>query len=233
MIYELLKGNNVKQKILILCTGNSCRSQMAEGFLKSFDGNLEFYSAGTKPAKKINQFAVRAMQEVGIDISSGIAENVDKYLTQSFDYVITVCDNAKETCPVFIGDVKHRLHIGFDDPADAAGSEEEVMPVYRRVRDEIKKDFYDFYTKNLKNKQNIIKVYVSGCANCKKLEQMCNDALQELNVNASIEKITDLQEIMKTGILSTPGLEINGKMISSGKLPTKSTLIHWIQDNIN
>jgi len=79
---------------------------------------------------------------------------------------------------------------------------------------------------------NIIKVYGSGCANCKKLEQMCYNALQELQIDASVEKVTDLQEIMKTGILSTPGLEINGKMISSGKLPTQSTLVHWIQDNI-
>ena len=142
----------MNKKILILCTGNSCRSQMAEGFLKSFDKNLEVYSAGTKPAEKINQFAVKAMKEVGIDISSGIAENVEKYLSQSFDYVITVCDNAKETCPVFIGNVKNRLHIGFDDPADAIGSEDEVMPVYRRVRDEIKRDFYSFYTENIKFK---------------------------------------------------------------------------------
>jgi small redox-active disulfide protein 2 len=80
---------------------------------------------------------------------------------------------------------------------------------------------------------NIIKVYGSGCANCKKLEQMCYNALQELQIDASVEKVTDLQEIMKTGILSTPGLEINGKMISSGKLPTQPTLVHWIQDNIN
>lgn len=140
----------MKKRILILCTGNSCRSQMAEGFLKSFDENLEVYSAGTKPAEKVNPFAVKAMKEVGIDISNGIAEDVDKYLNQSFDYVITVCDNAKETCPVFIGNVKQRLHIGFDDPADAVGTEVEVMPVYRRVRDEIKKDFYEFYLKELK-----------------------------------------------------------------------------------
>lgn len=123
---------------------------MAEGFLKSFDKNLVVYSAGTKPAEKVNPFAVKAMKEVGIDISNGIPENVDKYLNQSFDYVITVCDNAKETCPVFMGEVKHRLHIGFDDPADAVGTEEEVMPVYRRVRDEIKKDFYEFYLKEIK-----------------------------------------------------------------------------------
>ncbi len=139
----------MKKRILILCTGNSCRSQMAEGFLKSFDPELEVYSAGTKPAEKINPFAVKAMKEIGIDISNGVAEDVDKYLSQSFDYVITVCDNAKETCPVFIGEVKHRLHIGFDDPAEAVGTEEEVMPVYRRVRDEIKEKFYDF-VQNLK-----------------------------------------------------------------------------------
>jgi arsenate reductase len=125
---------------------------MAEGLLKSFDKNLEEFSAGTKPAEKVNPFAVKVMKEIGIDISKGIAENVDKYLSQSFDYVITVCDNAKETCPVFIGKVKHRLHIGFDDPADAVGSEDEVLPVYRRVRDEIKKEFYEFYESNLKEK---------------------------------------------------------------------------------
>jgi len=138
----------MKKRILILCTGNSCRSQMAEGFLKSLDENLEVYSAGTKPAEKVNPFAVKAMQEIGIDISEGTAENVDKYINQSFDYVITVCDNAKETCPVFMGNVKHRLHIGFDDPADAVGTEDEVMPVYRRVRDEIEKEFFIFYKNN-------------------------------------------------------------------------------------
>lgn len=142
----------MSNRILILCTGNSCRSQMAEGFLKSFDKNLEVFSAGTNPADKVNLFAVKAMGEIGIDISKGLAENVDKYINQSFDYVITVCDNAKETCPVFIGEVKNRLHIGFDDPADALGSEEEIIPVYRRIRDEIKKDIYNFYKINLKEK---------------------------------------------------------------------------------
>jgi arsenate reductase len=140
------------KKILILCTGNSCRSQMAEGFLKSFDKNLEVYSAGTKPAEKVNPYAVKVMKEIGIDISKGAAENVDKYLTHSFDYVITVCDNAKETCPVFIGKVKHQLHIGFDDPAESVGTEKEVLPIYRRVRDEIGRDFKVFYLNELKVK---------------------------------------------------------------------------------
>ena len=84
---------------------------------------------------------IATMKEDGIDISNHTSNHVDEYADVDFDYVITVCDNAKETCPVFIGNVKHRLHIGFDDPADAVGTEEEVMPVYRRVRDEIKKDF--------------------------------------------------------------------------------------------
>ncbi len=123
---------------------------MAEGFLKSLDKNLEVYSAGTKPAEKVNPFAVKAMKEIGIDISDGVPENVEKYLEQSFDYVITVCDNAKETCPVFIGDVKHQLHIGFDDPADAVGTEKEVMLVYRRVRDEIREEFLKFYNEKIK-----------------------------------------------------------------------------------
>ena len=123
---------------------------MAEGFLKSLDKNLEVYSAGTKPAEKVNPFAIKAMKEIGIDISKGIPENVEKYLSESFDYVITVCDNAKETCPIFTGKVKKRFHIGFDDPAEATGSEEEVMPVYRRVRDEIREQFQTFYSNNLK-----------------------------------------------------------------------------------
>ena len=123
---------------------------MAEGLLKSLDENLEVCSAGTKPAERVNPYAVKAMNEIGINISSGVPESVDKYINESFDYVITVCDNAKETCPVFLGKVKHRVHIGFADPADAIGTEEEIMPVYRRVRDEIREDFLKFYSENLK-----------------------------------------------------------------------------------
>ncbi|MEP0862556.1 MAG: arsenate reductase ArsC [Ignavibacterium sp.] len=140
----------MKKRILILCTGNSCRSQMAEGFLKSFDPELEVYSAGTKPADKVNPKAIQVMKEIGIDISDGVPEDVEKYINQSFDYVITVCDNAKETCPVFIGKVGKQLHIGFEDPADATGTEEEILSVFRKVRDEIKRDFYQFYLNEFK-----------------------------------------------------------------------------------
>lgn len=134
----------MKKKILILCTGNSCRSQMAEGFLKSFDYNLEVYSAGTKPAEKVNPKAVQVMNEVGIDISNNYPKDVEQFINESFDYVITVCDNAKETCPLFIGKVGKQLHIGFEDPAEATGTEEEILAVFRKVRDEIKNDFWKF-----------------------------------------------------------------------------------------
>lgn len=131
--------------ILIICTGNTCRSQMAEGILKSLDATLEVFSAGTKAEERVNPYAVKVMKELGIDISDQTPENVNLYLKDSFDYVITVCDGAKEICPVFLGEVKHRLHIGFEDPADARGIEDEVLPVYRKVRDQIKESFSDFY----------------------------------------------------------------------------------------
>ena len=142
----------MKKGILILCTGNSCRSQMSEGFLKSFDSELEVFSACTKPADKVNPNSVIAMEEVGIDISSQSPQNVDEFVDQSFDSVITVCDNAKEVCPVFTGHVKHQFHIPFDDPADAIGTDEEILAVYRRVRNEIKNEFTQFYNDKIKNR---------------------------------------------------------------------------------
>ncbi len=139
------------KKILILCTGNSCRSQMAEGFLKSFDSELEVFSAGTLPADKVNPNSVFVMNEVNIDISSQYPQDVDEFIEQSFDFVITVCDNAKEVCPVFSGEVKHQVHLPFDDPADATGTEEEILAVYRRVRDEIQQEFTQFYNEITEN----------------------------------------------------------------------------------
>ena len=136
--------------ILILCTGNSCRSQMAEGFLESFDPALEVYSAGTNPSSQVHPKAVQVMQEVGIDISAGYPKDVDQFLNKPFDYVITVCDNARETCPAFMGEVKEQLHVGFEDPAEATGTEAEVLAVFRRIRDEIKRDFYRFYLEKIK-----------------------------------------------------------------------------------
>lgn len=137
-------------KILILCTGNSCRSQMAHGFLQSFDKNITVCSAGTEPASQVNPLAIKVMKEAGVDISHHVPKRVDQYLNDEWDYVITVCDHANETCPVFTGKVKHRLHIGFEDPSHATGSDEFVLGEFRRVRDEIKNKFYDFYRNQLK-----------------------------------------------------------------------------------
>ncbi|MFH1051311.1 MAG: arsenate reductase ArsC [bacterium] len=135
----------MKAKILVLCTGNSCRSQMAEGILKSFDSELEVYSAGTQPAGMVSSKAVKVMEEIGIDISDNYPKNADSFKDDEFDYVITVCDNAKQKCPVFTGNVKNRLHIGFEDPYEAKGTEEEVLDFYRKIRDEIREEFTKFY----------------------------------------------------------------------------------------
>ena len=140
----------MSKRILILCTGNSCRSQMAEGFLKSFDSKLEVFSAGTNPATQISLRSIKVMKEIGIDINGERPKSVDQFTAEPFDYVITVCDHAKETCPFFTGKVVHRLHIGFDDPAEATGTEEEILSVFRRVRDEINEKFTEFYLASLK-----------------------------------------------------------------------------------
>ncbi|HLO90587.1 MAG TPA: arsenate reductase ArsC [Lentimicrobium sp.] len=132
-------------KLLILCTGNSCRSQMAHGFLQSFDQSLTVRSAGTEPGDRVNPLAVKVMREAGIDISNHTPKNVDEYLAEEWDYVITVCDDANESCPAFFGKVKKRLHIGFEDPSKAIGTYDFVMSEFRRVRDLIKSEFYEFY----------------------------------------------------------------------------------------
>jgi len=138
-----------KKRVLILCTGNSARSQMSEGFLKSLDPRLEVYSAGTKPAPRVNPFAITVMREIGIDISGGKPKKVDQFLHQSFDYVITVCDDADKSCPRFAGKVGKRVHIGFPDPAKATGTDEEKLAVFRAVRDDIRKRFREFYDQEI------------------------------------------------------------------------------------
>ena len=123
------------ERVLFLCTGNSCRSQMAEGLLRSLGGGAcEAFSAGTEP-HGLNPMAVEAMREIGIDISGHRSESVEVYSGQTFDHVITVCDHARETCPLLPGGEQH--HWSFDDPAAATGSRGERMAVFRRVRDEI------------------------------------------------------------------------------------------------
>ncbi|MDO9680145.1 MAG: arsenate reductase ArsC [Bacteroidales bacterium] len=138
-------------KVLILCTGNSCRSQMAHGFLQSFDNRITVKSAGTQPAARVNLTAVKVMGEIGVDISKNIPTLVDEYTSQEWDYVITVCDDANETCPLFVGKVKHRLHMGFEDPSHKKGSEEFVLSEFYRIRNLIKERFFEFYNTQIKN----------------------------------------------------------------------------------
>ena len=132
-------------KVLILCTGNSCRSQMAHGFLHSFDERIDVQSGGTEASGKLNQKAVKVMKEMGIDISGHTSDSVQSFIDQPWDYVITVCGGANESCPTFIGEVKQRLHIGFDDPSHAVGTDEFIWSEFIRVRDEIKNRFLKFY----------------------------------------------------------------------------------------
>lgn len=136
--------------ILILCTGNSCRSQMAHGFLQSFDSRINVCSAGTQASGKLNQKAVQVMADAGVDISFHASDSVDMYLNDEWDYVITVCGGVNETCPAFFGKVKHRLHMGFDDPSYAEGTAEFVQSEFIRIRNEIKERFYAFYVEQVK-----------------------------------------------------------------------------------
>ena len=130
-----------KPLVLILCTGNSCRSHLAEGVLQAAAGDLvEVASAGSKPAGYVHPLAIRVMREIGIDISAHRSKHLDEFLSQPVQTVITVCGNADQACPMFPGQV-HRHHWGFDDPAHATGTEDEQLAVFRRVRDEIRRVF--------------------------------------------------------------------------------------------
>ena len=136
------------KRILVLCTGNSCRSQIAEGYLKHYaKGKAEVYSAGIE-THGVNPGAIAVMKEDGIDISNNTSNNIDEYRNIYFDYVITVCDNAKEQCPVFPSTAK-MFHQNFSDPAKTTGTEDEIMQQFRNVRDEIKKFSKEFVTDNL------------------------------------------------------------------------------------
>ncbi|MDI6742309.1 MAG: arsenate reductase ArsC [Smithella sp.] len=134
----------MKKRVLFLCTANSCRSQMAEGIANHFWGDkFEAYSAGTQ-ASFVNPMAIEVMKAIGIDISGHRSKNLSEFDGQNFDYVITLCGDANETCPLYIGGTK-KTHIGFDDPAKATGSAEEILKEFRRVRDEIKEKLGDFF----------------------------------------------------------------------------------------
>ena len=141
-------------KLLILCTGNSCRSQMAHGFLQTYSHALKVFSAGTHPSEHVNPLAVQVMAEKQIDISTHTPHHVSEYTDEAWDYVITVCDEANETCPVFTGKVKHRLHMGYEDPSLKTGIEEYILGEFRRIRDKIKSDFFKLYSEKIKPETN-------------------------------------------------------------------------------
>ena len=133
------------KRILLLCTHNSCRSQMAEGLVNFYLGDrFQAFSAGTE-ATRVNPLASQVLAELGIDISGHRSKTLDEFAGEQFDYVITLCDSANEQCPLFFGGVK-RVHIGFDDPSRLPGTPEEVLPEFRRVRDEIRHKLTDFLT---------------------------------------------------------------------------------------
>ena len=135
------------KKVLILCTGNSARSQMAEGLLRQIAGDkFDVESAGTV-ASFVRPQAIEVMTELGIDISGHRSKSLDEFLSTPFDYVITVCDNANQTCPVFPGKAT-RIHWSFEDPAEATGTDEEILAVFRRVRDEIRLKLIEFVDQN-------------------------------------------------------------------------------------
>jgi arsenate reductase len=127
---------------------------MAHGFLQSFDPRLEVFSAGTEASGRLNPMAVEVMKEAGVDISHHTSDQVDQYLGEEWDYVITVCGGANENCPVFMGKVKHRLHMGYDDPSHATGTHEFIQSEYYRVRDEIREGFWKLYLERLKAELN-------------------------------------------------------------------------------
>jgi len=133
-----------KPRILILCTGNSCRSHMAEGILRAAAGDVvEVHSAGSNPAGYVHPQAIAALAEIGLDISGHTSKHMNEFLDRNIDTVITVCGHADQACPVFPGQV-HRYHWPFDDPAHAVGTDEEIAAEFRRVRDEIKAAFEDY-----------------------------------------------------------------------------------------
>lgn len=132
------------KRVLILCTGNSCRSQMAEGLWRQLGaGHWESFSAGSKPAGYVHALAIEAMREIGIDLSAARSKHVEEFAGQSFDLVVTVCDNARETCPICPG-AKQTLHWPFDDPAHAEGSAEQKLVAFRDARDKIRRRIASF-----------------------------------------------------------------------------------------
>ena len=149
-----MEKERIKPTILILCTGNSCRSHMAEGILKSVAGDiLNVQSAGSDPTGYVHPLAIKALGEIGIDISSNTSKHMNEFLNQDVETVITVCGNANQACPVYPGQV-NRFHWPFDDPAKAEGSETEIWKTFLKIRDEIQKTFSNYGEQRIKLTKN-------------------------------------------------------------------------------
>ena len=142
-------------RILILCRANSCRSQMAEAILKNIDPGLIVESAGPDPAEVVHPLTIKAMAEIGIDISQSSTKNINQFINDDWDFVITVCDIAKESCPAFLGNVKQAIHLKFEDPLAYEGSDEFLLKLIRSTRTQIINEFEDFYNEYLTSKLNI------------------------------------------------------------------------------
>lgn len=132
-------------KVLILCRANSCRSQMAEAILKNIDPSLKVESAGTEPAESVHPLTIKAMSEIGIDISQSSTKSIYQFLNEDWDFLITVCDIAKESCPAFLGEVKNSIHLKFADPLEYEGSDEFLLKLIRSTRSQIIEEFEDFH----------------------------------------------------------------------------------------
>lgn len=145
LFFAAVAWAEAKTRILVLCTGNSARSQMTEGFLRSLDPDLAVFSAGTNPGARVNPLAIQAMKEIGIELTGHHPKHVREFLGQKFDFVVTVCDDADKNCPNFIGKVGKRLRIGFPDPAKAVGSEAEKLAMFQKTRDDIRARFREFH----------------------------------------------------------------------------------------
>ena len=140
-------------KVLIICRANSCRSQIAEAILKRFDPDLIVKSAGPEPAEVVHPLTIRAMAEIGIDISQSSTTNINEFVNEDWDFVITVCDIAKESCPAFLGNVKNSICLKFEDPLAYKGDDEFLLKLIRTTRTQIVNEFEDFYNEFINPKQ--------------------------------------------------------------------------------
>jgi arsenate reductase len=215
--------------ILFLCVGNSARSQMAEGIARSLaPPDIKIWSAGSRPTS-VRPEAIAVLKEIEIDISSHRSKPLSEIPASEVGMVITLC--AEEECPVFLGEAQ-RLHWGLPDPAAVAGSEAEVMAAFRTVRDElyrrVKAVLFD-RTHEGRIPKMIIRILGTGCPNCKKLYAEAEKAIAESDVKVELEKVEEIEEIIKYGVMATPALVLNEEIKAIGRIPQCNEIVSWIE----